>query len=317
MTRRILAFIALASLAACGSDAQPTGSASATASAKAKTSASAQKKASASASGSASAAPAASASGSAGPGDESAERKGKMANCPNAAPNAKTELKDTPKGIEILVSATEAKDVEEIRRRAKEISDKAKGEATKAPHTGTGGGGGAQGRCPIVMNDTEITVADIDKGSKFTVVAKNDKEVDWVRREAKERLAAMSEPGAEEAGRGKMANCPSAVEGAKTAVKEDKGSIVLTITAKDEAKTKEIRDRAKKLAEIKHDNPKKGSHGGTGAGAEAGRCPAVLEGTTASVKEIDGGAEIALKPKNAADLKKLVTEATERAARFD
>ncbi len=136
MTRRILAFIALASLAACGSDAQPTGSASATASAKAKTSASAQKKASASASGSASAAPAASASGSAGPGDESAERKGKMANCPNAAPNAKTELKDTPKGIEILVSATEAKDVEEIRRRAKEISDKAKGEATKAPHTG-------------------------------------------------------------------------------------------------------------------------------------------------------------------------------------
>jgi len=244
--------------------------------------------------------------------------QGQDGNCPNAAPNAKTEFKDNPKGVEITITAKDKADVDEIKKRSKELMEKAKDEGgAKVPHSGTGGGGGSQGRCPIVLNGTDVTVADVEGGSKFTVVAKDPKEVDWVRREAKERLASMQEPGSEEKGAGKMANCPSAVKGSKTAVKEDKGSIVVTVTSKDDAATKDIRERAKKLGEMKHDAPKKGEHGGKGAGAEEGRCPAVIEGTTATVKDVDGGSEITLKPKTAGDLKKLLAEATERAGRFD
>jgi hypothetical protein len=43
----------------------------------------------------------------------------------------------------------------------------------------------------------------------------------------------------------------------------------------------------------------------------------VIEGTTATVKDVDGGSEITLKPKTAGDLKKLTQEAQDRAARFD
>lgn len=252
----------------------------------------------------------AAASSSAAPADDA---RGKMMNCPAAAANAKTEIKDVDKGVEITVTASDKADIEEIKKRTKAIEERAKSEASAPQHTGKGGGAGVMGRCPIVIGGTNVAVAALDNGAKFTVTVKDDKEVDWLRRESKERLAVIKEG----SGDRKMANCPSAVKGAKTTVKEAGGAVVVSVSAKDEAATKDIRERAKKLPELKHDKADKDPHDGSGAGAGEGRCPAVLEGTTATVKDIDGGAEITLKPKAAADLKKLTQEAQDRAARFD
>lgn len=240
------------------------------------------------------------------------DKRGKMSNCPSAVANAKTEIADTDKGITVAVTAAEPEGISAIQARAKDVEAHAKDDAAQKPHSGQGGGAGQMGRCPVVVNDTSVTVAITDKGATFTIEPKNAKEVEWLRREAKERLAQM--PGASAKGDRKMLNCPSAVEGAATKVAEAKDAIVVTVVAKDEAKTKEIRERATKLGAAKHDG--KSKHDGAGTGPGEGRCPAVLEGTTSSTKEVAGGVEITLTPTDKANLKKLVGEAQDRAKPF-
>ncbi len=245
------------------------------------------------------------------------EKRGKMSNCPAAVDKAKTEIKDVDKGVEVTVTAADKAGTDEIRARSKSIVEHAKADAAKGQHNGAGGSGGSMGRCPIVIGGTDISAVDVDGGAKYTVLSKDAKELDWLRRESKERLAAM---GTGEKGDRKMANCPSAVTGAKTTVKEAGGAVVVTVLAKDakdETSVKDIRERAKKNAELKHDGSDKTKHDGDGGGSGDGRCPSVHEGATATVKDIDGGAEITVKPKAAGDLKKLSTEASDRAKRFD
>jgi TusA-related sulfurtransferase len=244
------------------------------------------------------------------------EKRGKMSNCPNAVDKAKTEIKDVPKGVEITVTAADKAGNDEIHARSKSVLEHAKADAAKGQHTGAGGGGGSMGRCPIVIGGTDVTVADVEGGMKFTVLTKDEKELDWLRRESKDRLALM---GTGEKGDRKMANCPSGVTGAKTTVKEAGGAVVVTVLAKDakdEASVKDIRERAKKNTELKHDGSDK-KHDGDGGGAGEGRCPTVLDGGTATAKDVDGGTEITVKPKAPADLKKMAAEATDRAKRFD
>lgn len=309
MNLKVACFVMLLSACSSGDPAASSGSAVKSGSAKASTSGSAKVKASASVA--ASTTPAA--SGSAQP----SEQKRKMSNCASSVANAKTEIKDIDKGVEITVTASEKADVDEIKVRAKDVTERVKSEAKKEQHSGEGGGAGVMGRCPIVLSGTDVAVKDVDKGAVFTVTAKDDKEVEWLRREAKERLAALQEP---EKGDRKMSNCPSAVAGSKTTVKDTADAVVVTVVAKDakeEAAVKEIRERAKKIAEGKHESTAKDHHAGDGDGAGAGRCPAVLEGATASAKDVDGGSEITLKPKAGGDVKKLAQEAQDRAKNFD
>jgi TusA-related sulfurtransferase len=289
-------------LVACGSE--PTGAASG-----APASGSAPK----SAAKPATSAPATSASAAQAP----AEKRGKMSNCPAAVEKAKTEIKDVDKGVEVTVTGADKAGTDDIRGRAKSILEAAKADAAKGQHNGAGGSGGSMGRCPIVIGGTDITAVEVEGGTKFTVLSKDAKELDWLRRESKERLAAM---GTAEKGDRKMANCPSAVAGAKTTVKEAGGAVVVTVLAKDakdEASVKDIRERAKKNVELKHDGSDKAKHDGDGGGSGDGRCPSVHEGATVTAKDVDGGTEMTVKPKAAGDLKKLSTEATDRAKRFD
>jgi TusA-related sulfurtransferase len=297
-----VAAVAALLLAACGSE--PTGAAGSGAPASGSAAKSAAK-------------PANSAPASASAAQAPDEKRGKMSNCPAAVEKAKTEIKDVDKGVEVTVTAADKAGTDEIRARSKSVTEHAKADAAKGQHNGAGGSGGSMGRCPIVIGGTDITAVDVEGGAKYTVLSKDAKELDWLRRESKERLAAM---GTAEKGDRKMANCPSAVTGAKTSVKEAAGAVVITVLAKDakdEASVKDIRDRAKKNVELKHDGSDKEKHDGDGGGAGDGRCPSVHEGATVTAKDVDGGSEITVKPKAAADLKKTATEATDRAKRFD
>lgn len=238
-----------------------------------------------------------------------------MSNCPSSVANAKTDIKDTDKGVEITITASGKADVDEIRARAKKIEEHGKAAApsdgAKGGHTGKGAAGGSMGRCPVVLNDTSVVVAEVENGSKFTVEPKDAKEVEWLRREAKERLAEM---GAGAKGDRKMGNCPSSVNGAVTTVKASGDDVVVTITSKDEAATKEIRERAKKLSEGKHDGSKK--HEGDGSGSGGGDCPALSEWAKPTFKDIDGGTEVTLKADKKEDAKKVLEEAQNRAKPF-
>jgi hypothetical protein len=146
------------------------------------------------------------------------------------------------------------------------------------------------------------------------VKVKNAAELDWLRRESRERLKEISEPGAKDAGQGKMAHCPSSVDGATTEVKATKDAVVVTVKGKDEAQTKEIRERAKFLVEAAKKDPSGVTHKGDGSGGGGfGRCPVVVKDTTVESKDVDGGSELTVKPQKAGDLAALEKEAKERA----
>ncbi|MBS2012762.1 MAG: hypothetical protein JST00_07745 [Deltaproteobacteria bacterium] len=276
-------------------------------------SASASAVSSASASASASAAPSASASAAGDAGAKSDEHK---ANCPTAAPGATVALKDVEGGIEVSVTGKDEATTKDIKARLAKLveADKKEAAGPALKHDHSGSGGGRFGHCTIVMKNTKLETAEIPNGVKVTVKANDKSEVDWLRRETRDRDKEAKAPGGAEAGKHRMAHCPSAVEGAKTSLKDIKEGVVVTVTGSGDA-VKEIRERAKHTADVaKMTDPPKVEHNSEGKGGGGlGHCPVVVEGdTTVEVKEIEGGAEITVKAKK--DPAALQKEAKARAA---
>lgn len=240
--------------------------------------------------------------------------RGKMVHCPSAVDGVATDIQDVEGGVVVTVTTKDEAKTKEIRERAKFLADASKTEGPSKQHNGSGAGGGAFGRCPVVNRNTTVEAADVAGGSKITVKPKEPAELDWVRRESRERLKELGEPGAREAGQGKMAHCPSAIDETTTAVKATKDAVIVTVTSKDEAKVKEIRERATFLAEASKKDPASAEHKGDGSGGGGfGRCPIIVKDTTISLKEVAGGVEATVKPKAAADVPALEKEAKDRA----
>lgn len=240
-----------------------------------------------------------------------------MANCPTAVPGATVAIKDVEGGVEIAVTADDEATTRDVRERTKKLVEAMHKDADAGvvKHTGQGQGGGVYGRCTVVMKNTKLETAEIAKGTKLTVKAKDKSEIDWLRRETRDRDKEAKLPAASGAGAQRMAHCPSAVNGASTTVKDVKDGVVVTVIGKGDA-VKDIRDRAKHTAEVakKGDTAKLEHTGGGEGGGSLGRCPVVVEGeTTVDVKEVEGGAELTVKAKDVAALQK---ETKARAANF-
>ncbi len=265
----------------------------------------------------ASAAPSAAPSAAASAAPSAAAAAGKMAHCPNTVEGATTVVKDGPSGVVLTVTAKDAKATEDIRDRAKFLADSAKNASPEVKHNGTGEGGGVFGRCPVVMRNTEVTNKDVEGGAEIAVKTKDPKELDWLRYETRDRQKEIGDPNAKEAGQGRMAHCPSAVTGASTVIADTKDGFDVTVTGKDEATTKEIRDRGTKLVAASKIDSKTIAHNGSGSGGGGyGRCPVVLEDTTVTSKEVPGGATFSVKPAKATELANVRKEARERALAF-
>jgi TusA-related sulfurtransferase len=251
------------------------------------------------------------------PSAASSAAMGKMANCPNLVETAATAIKDVEGGVELTVTAKDEAATKEIRARAKHLADVSKEEVPSVKHNGSGHGGGQFGRCPVVARNTVVTADDVEGGAKLTVKPKDAAEIDWVRREARERQGELGQPGGKDAGTGKMAHCPSAVPSAATALKDTKDALLVTVTAKDEAAVTDIRDRTKHVVDAAKKDPKDVKHDGQGdGGGGLGRCPVVLKDTTVTAKDVSGGSEITVKPAKPADVAALLKEAKERAEAF-
>jgi TusA-related sulfurtransferase len=265
-----------------------------------------------------SSAPAASASTAPAP-SASVGASGKMAHCPDAVPSAKTAIADIDGGVQLTVTGSDPPTVADIQARIQALLDAQKNQTGSVRHSGNGEGGGLLGRCPVVLKNTTVTAATIDTGSKITVLAKDPEEIDWLRRETRDREEDLEAAGSP-AGAGKMAHCPSAVLGAVTTLKNtpDGVSVVVVATPASDTVTASIRERTKHLAEIAADGgivepPHTGEGGGHGS---IGRCPIVVTNTTLKVKDVPGGTQVDVKAKAAGDVPKLQAEAKERAAKF-
>lgn len=249
--------------------------------------------------------------------DAGSKHDAHMAHCPATAPGATTVLKDVEGGIEVTITGKDDTSSKEIKARMAKLVAADKNEADAGvKHSGKGEGRGVYGRCTIVMRNTKLDTADLPNGVKATVKATDKTEIDWVRRETRDRDKEAKLPAAEGAGAHKMAHCPSAVEGAKTAVKDSKEGVIVTVTGTGD-KVKEIRDRAKHTLEVsKMTEPPKVEHTSEGKGGGGlGRCPVIVEGdTTVEVKDVENGSEITVKAKK--DVAALQKESKARAANF-
>lgn len=241
---------------------------------------------------------------------------GKMAHCPDAVPDARTVIKDVAGGVELTVTGDSPAAAADIHARIQALVDAQKNQSGSLRHTGNGEGGGLLGRCPIVLKDTTVTVATLDSGSRITVLAKGPDQVDWLRRETRDRQEDLEAAGSP-AGAGKMAHCPSAVAGARTALKNTPDGVSVTVTAATDAGAQSIRERSTHLAEIAGDAGAEPAHTGEGGGrGSIGRCPVVVTATTIKVKDVPGGSQVDVKARSAAEVPRLQAEARERVAKF-
>jgi hypothetical protein len=131
------------------------------------------------------------------PGSAAAPRK--MANCPTLVEGGATAIKDIEGGVELTVTAKEEAATREIRARARHLTEVSKEEAPSGRHNGAGHGGGRSGRCPVITRNTVVTAEDIEGGVRITVKPRDVAELDWVRREARERQADPVQPGGRKA----------------------------------------------------------------------------------------------------------------------
>jgi TusA-related sulfurtransferase len=241
-----------------------------------------------------------------------------MGNCPTALPGATTAIADVDGGVEVTVTGPDPATGTQIRERMQKLAEAARSDADGGHvHNHSGSGGGRMGRCTIVIRNTTLATADVPNGTKITVQPKDKKELDWLRRETRDRDREAKAAGSEGAGVQRMAHCPSAVDGAKTAVKDAKDGVIVTVTATDASKVTEIRQRAQHTAEVaKKGDVARPKHSGDGTGGGGlGRCPIVVEGeTTVTVKDVEGGAEIAVSTKK--DPSELQKETRTRAENF-
>ena len=242
------------------------------------------------------------------------------AHCPDAVPGAKTAITDVAGGVQLTVTSSDAATTADIRARIQALLDAQKNQSGSVRHSGNGEGGGLLGRCPVVLKDTTVNAIPVDSGSQITVLAKDPAEVDWLRRETRDREEDLEAAGSP-AGAGKMAHCPSAVLGSATTLRNTPDGVSVTILASPvvDSVVSAIRERSRHLAEVADDAgaalepPHTGEGGGHGS---IGRCPVVVTSTTLKVKEVPGGAQVDVKAKTPADVPKLQAEAKERAAKF-
>ncbi len=120
---------------------------------------------------------------------------GHMQHCPTAVAGAKTEIKDTKDAVEITVTSTDSAKTDEIRKRAKHMTDAAKQEPTSVVHNGEGHGGGGLGLGEIVLKDTTVTAEDVDGGSKLTVKPTKPVDLEWLKKETHARHTANAAGG--------------------------------------------------------------------------------------------------------------------------
>ncbi len=115
----------------------------------------------------------------------------KMKNCPNAVDGATTTIAKTADAVELTIVGKDDAAAAEIRSRAKMLVEAAKAPAGDVKHTGVGTGGGGMGHCPVVMQDTTVAAADVDKGTKITLKPTDATKLDWLNTTVTERNTAL------------------------------------------------------------------------------------------------------------------------------
>jgi hypothetical protein len=131
-----------------------------------------------------------------GSGGGASEMVNKMMHCPSAVEGAKTEVEQTGDAVVVTVTAADPAKAPEIQKRAKHLASLTAAGTPEVKHTGQGTGGGALGKCPVIIADATLSVEDQNDGAKVTMKPKDAAKLGQLAQAAKERAAAMPATGA-------------------------------------------------------------------------------------------------------------------------
>ncbi len=123
-----------------------------------------------------------------------------MKNCPNAVPGAETKVASSKNAVIVTVTAKDPAAAKDIQTRAHALLDAAAPASGEIRHTGARTGGGALGKCPVVLPGTTAKVADQKDGVKITLTAvepQKNEEVGMMVNDRVTAMKAMPAPGAD------------------------------------------------------------------------------------------------------------------------
>ncbi len=207
--------------------------------------------------------------------------------CPPAATDARTDVQDVEGGVVLDVTANDDAAAETIRARAAGLLAAVR-DAEHSDLDAANRGGLAH--CPVVVEDTRVTTAPIDRGVRFMVLT-SPEEVDWLRHEARARFAELRVPTS--ASPSGLARCPSALPSAVTIARDTDDGVVVTITSRDPDVSAAIQARAWHLsADARGVGPRDERL------ASGPQCPIVIDGTSVDAVDILNGSEITLRPRS-------------------
>jgi hypothetical protein len=113
-----------------------------------------------------------------------------MMNCPSAVEGARTRLRMTPDGVDVIVTAGDPGAQVEIVKLA-DFHARQDRFSEWPEHTGFHGGPGTIGHCPIVHDGTRVSLSPMLRGVVVHVTALTPDRVKAVQNETTERLASM------------------------------------------------------------------------------------------------------------------------------
>lgn len=116
-----------------------------------------------------------------------------MERCPSAVPGAKTNVKELPGGVVVIVRAPDDPVAQaEIRNRVQfQLSAQADPTRGALEHTGMGTGSGRYGFCPGMVENTTLDVEWLADGAKMTVMADRPEDVARLRETTRQRAQAL------------------------------------------------------------------------------------------------------------------------------
>jgi hypothetical protein len=125
-------------------------------------------------------------------GDMTGHMEHAMANCPSATRGATTAVANIPDGVQLTVTASEAVDQQEIRRRAqKQLAVGMHEQRGALEHTGQGTGSGKFGYCPGMIEDTVVSVDELPDGARITVRANQPSGIVRLQKDTAQRAEAL------------------------------------------------------------------------------------------------------------------------------
>jgi len=128
-----------------------------------------------------------------GTGGGAKEMVNKMMHCPSAVDGATTKVETGKESVVVTITASDPAKVAEVQKRAEHLAGlTSAGAAPELKHSGQGTGGGALGKCPVVMRDVTLKVEKQKDGAKVSVTPKNAAALSELGRISKDRADALA-----------------------------------------------------------------------------------------------------------------------------